>query len=241
MSKPIFKTLLDAWRGLEGLALLKSVLQPREDVRVAVSSSFGAESAVLLDLIAQVDASTPVITVDTGKLFEETHSYRDRLVDHFGLGDVRVLQAPAALVEGSDPEGDLHKQEPDLCCQVRKVMPHAQAAADFDVLITGRKRFHGDGRTGLPAVHVEGAHLKVNPLATWSEADIQSAFAKRNLPPHPLVAEGYRSIGCAVCTHKVGADENVRAGRWAGKSKTECGLHLAANDLFKFDATENGQ
>jgi len=240
MSVSLKNTLLSAWRGLEGLKLLKAVLAPNTGVTVAASSSFGAESAVLLDLIAQVDTATPVVTVDTGKLFGETVAYRERLVDHFGLSDVRVLKAPEVLVEDTDPDGLLHQRDPDLCCHVRKVMPHAQAVADFDVLITGRKRFHGGGRSELPAVHVEGAHIKVNPLASWSQADIEMAFQNRNLPPHPLVEQGYRSIGCATCTHKTNANEGVRAGRWAGQDKTECGLHLNADDFFHHEALETG-
>jgi len=241
LTPSLVQKLLKAWQGLEGLALLKAVLRSDEDINIAVSSSFGAESAVLLDLIAQVDASTPVLTVDTGKLFDETHAYRDRLVDHFGLGDVRVLEPHWGLVHGADPEGALHQSNPDLCCQVRKVMPHAEATAAFDVLITGRKRFHGGLRDELPAVHVEGHHIKINPLAAWDSADLERAFVERELPRNPLVAEGYRSIGCATCTFKTGQGEGVRAGRWAGKEKTECGIHLAANDIFNIEALENGQ
>lgn len=238
------QAFVQAWRDLDGLALLRAVLRPDSGARVAVSSSFGAESAVLLDLVAQVDRATPVITVDTGRLFAETQAYRERLVEHFGLTDVRVLRAPEALVHGTDPDGTLYGVDPDLCCHVRKVMPHAQAVADFDVLITGRKRFHGGVRDALPGVQVEGAHIKVNPLAAWDAVDIEAVFEDRGLPCHPLVAEGYRSIGCAVCTRKTGAGENVRAGRWAGQKKTECGIHLsghgAANNHFNFETLERG-
>ncbi|HEY9079327.1 phosphoadenylyl-sulfate reductase [Magnetovibrio sp.] len=228
-------------RGLEGLALLRAVLAPDTGLKVAVSSSFGAESAVLLDLVAQVDAATPVLTVDTGKLFDETVAYRERLVDHFGLSDVRVLQPSDTLVASADPDGLLHQDDPDACCQVRKVMPHAAAAADFDVLITGRKRFHGGARGALAPVHKEGLHLKVNPLASWGEIDIETAFVDRALPRHPLVAADYRSIGCAVCTFKTGDGDGVRAGRWAGKDKTECGLHMTAHEPRHLNTQETGQ
>lgn len=244
MSTKLKQIWLDLWQGLDGAALLRAVLHPDTDLKVAVTSSFGSESAVLLDLIAQVDTTTPVITVDTGKLFEETHDYRNRLVDHFGFSDVRVLEAPATLVESSDPDGALYDRDPDLCCQVRKVMPHAQAVADFDVLITGRKRFHGGSRGQLPDAHLEGTHIKINPLARWSEDDIEAAFRDRNLPRHPLVTQGYRSIGCATCTHKTLDGESARSGRWAGQQKTECGLHTlnfgAANDINDLTAQETG-
>ncbi len=240
LSASTVRALVQAWRDLDSRALLRAVLRPDNGVQVAVSSSFGAESAVLLDLVAQVDHATPVITVDTGQLFAETKAYRERLVGHLGLTDVRVLRAPDALIQGTDPDGTLYGVDPDLCCHVRKVMPHAQAAADFDVLITGRKRFHGGARDALAGVQVEGAHIKVNPLAAWDAANIEAAFEERALPRHPLVAEGYSSIGCAVCTRKTGADENVRAGRWAGQQKTECGIHLAANNHFNFETWERG-
>lgn len=240
MNDVLKQALLSAWRGLEGLALLKAVLAPKRQVRVAVSSSFGAESAVLLDLIAQVDRATPVLSVDTGKLFAETVAYRDQLIDHFGFTDVRILKASDDLIQGTDPDGALHQFDPDLCCQVRKVMPHAQAAAAFDVLITGRKRFHGGARGSLAAVDIEGSHIKVNPLATWSQADIDDAFSQRNLPRHPLVARGYPSIGCATCTQKPGSGDGLRSGRWAGTAKTECGLHLVVHELHQIDLRENG-
>lgn len=235
---------LSLWHELDGLALLRAVLAPGNDLKVAVSSSFGAESAVLLDLVAQVDRATPVLTVDTGQLFPETNAYRERLVDHFGLSDVRVLEPAPALLDSTDPDGDLHQSDPDLCCQVRKVMPHADAASDFDVLITGRKRFHGGTRELLPSVHAEGPHLKVNPLASWSADDIEAAFQTRNLPRHPLVAAGYSSLGCAVCTRRTQDGENTRAGRWAGRQKNECGLHAISFEvpkkLTQFTAQENG-
>lgn len=240
MNDVLKQALLSAWRGLDGLALLKAVLAPKREARVAVSSSFGAESAVLLDLIAQVDRATPVLSVDTGKLFAETVAYRNQLIDHFGFTDVRILKTSEDLIADTDPDGELHQHDPDLCCQVRKVMPHAQAASAFDVLITGRKRFQGGARTTLVPVHIEGGHIKVNPLAMWSQGDIDGAFRQRNLPRHPLVARGYPSIGCATCTQKNGAGDDLRAGRWAGKAKTECGLHLVAHARNQIDHMENG-
>ncbi|MCW8915414.1 MAG: phosphoadenylyl-sulfate reductase [Magnetovibrio sp.] len=241
MKTELINTMIKTWRKLDGGALLKAVILNEADARVAVSSSFGAESAVLLGLVAEIDPSTPVLTVDTGKLFDETIEYRNRLVDHFGLLDVRIVSAPLGLIDSTDADGDLHQSNPDLCCQVRKVMPHAQAAADFDILITGRKQFHGEGRQALPTVNIEGQHIKVNPLATWSEADIEDAFQTHQIPRHPLVVEGYRSIGCATCTLKTGTGQNARAGRWAGQTKTECGLHSATFDTFQFKFAENRQ
>lgn len=226
------ETFVADWRGLDGLALVRAVLGQGHDLKVAVTSSFGAESAVLLDLVAHVNPDAPVLFVDTGKLFPETLDYRDRLVEHLKLTQVRTLRAPDGLVENSDAEGTLFEHNPDVCCHVRKVMPYAQACAEFDVLIGGRKRHHGDLRTSLETAERAGPHIKVNPLAHYSAADIETAFLDRNLPRHPLVSVGYGSIGCAPCTHKVCTSQGTRAGRWTGHKKTECGIHFNDNGIF---------
>jgi len=220
------------WLGLQGLGLLESVLSHADTLRIAVTSSFGSESAVLLDLVAQVNKATPVIFVDTGRLFAATTDYRDQLADHLGLSNVQTLKAPALLVENTDPQGTLFETDPDACCHVRKVMPYAQALSEFEVLIGGRKRHHGDKRSDLKTVELSGPHIKVNPLAHFTPTDIQSAFKNRNLPPHPLVQEGYSSLGCEPCTLKSCAAGNVRAGRWKGRKKTECGIHFTDNRVY---------
>jgi len=223
-----------AWQALDGLHLLKAVLGHGQGLRVGVTSSFGAESAVLLDLVAQVNPATPVVFVDTGRLFPETIAYRDQLVDHFSLTDVRTLTAPAPMVANMDPDGTLFETDPDGCCHVRKVMPYAQALFDFDVLIGGRKRHHGASRAEIDTVELSGPHIKVNPLAHFSADDIEKVFMDKKLPRHPLVAEGYRSIGCAPCTHKATCEvSGARAGRWSGKEKTECGIHFADARVYE--------
>jgi phosphoadenosine phosphosulfate reductase len=222
-----------AWQALDGLELLKAVVNSDHGLRVAVTSSFGAESAVLLDLVAQVNPAIPVVFVDTGRLFPETIAYRDRLINFFGLTNVRTLTASAQMVANMDPDGTLFETDADACCHVRKVMPYAQALFDFDVLIGGRKRHHGDSRAQIDTVELSGSHIKVNPLAHFSAADIEKVFTDKELPRHPLVAEGYLSIGCAPCTHKSCEFQNVRAGRWSGKEKTECGIHFADARVYE--------
>jgi len=226
-------TLVADWRALDGLALVRAVLGHGHHLKVAVTSSFGAESAVLLDLVAQANPDAPILFVDTGQMFPETLEYRDSLVEHLELRDVRTLHAPGVLVENSDADGTLFQSDPDACCHVRKVMPYAQACAGFDVLIGGRKRHHGDLRTSLETAERAGPHIKVNPLAHYSAADIEAAFVDRNLPRHPLVSAGYGSIGCAPCTHMACTSKGARAGRWTGHKKTECGIHLNDNRVFK--------
>lgn len=192
--------------------------------RLAVTSSFGAESAVLLDLVAGVDPSLPVIFLDTGELFDETLAYRDQLVEALGLSNVLVMRPTE---EDRKAAEDLWRSDADRCCELRKVRPLARAVKNYDALIDGRKRAHGFERETLPTVQEAGGVVKISPLANWSEQQIEEHFQARNLPRHPLVAQGYRSIGCWPCTRPTKPGEPARAGRWAGSAKTECGIHIA--------------
>jgi len=210
--------------------MLKTVLTEKLVGDVAVVSSFGAESAVLLHLIAAIDPSTPVLFLDTGKHFPETLAYADALSARLGLTDLRVLKPDAAELAKRDETGLRWSYDPDGCCEIRKVRPLEKALDGFDATITGRKGFQSRTRAGLPRFELEGDRLKVNPLASWSAADIDAYFEAHDLPRHPLVADGYPSIGCAPCTSKVQAGEDPRAGRWRGWDKVECGIHVPVVD-----------
>lgn len=218
--------LLARYDGLDGLGLLRPIIADEFPGRIAVSSSFGAEAAVMLDLVAQADPSTPVIFLDTGKLFGETIRYRQTVTALLGLKDVRIVRPAEAEVHKRDPDGILWMQNHDACCALRKVEPFALALEGFNAWITGRKRFHGGQRGALPTIEAEDGRVKINPLATWSRERILAHFAERHLPPHPLVADGYLSIGCMPCTERVKPGQGVRDGRWAGTDKDECGIHL---------------
>lgn len=211
------------------LDMLAGVLRDRLAGDVAVVSSFGAESAVLLHLVAQVDPATPVLFLETGKHFPETLAYRDRLIAHLGLKDVRNLVPEARLVAEKDENGLRWSWDPDGCCEIRKVQPLARALEGFDASITGRKAYQSDTRAGLPRFEVDTAdaqgRLKVNPLIDWTAADIEAWLDKHGLPRHPLVELGFPSIGCSPCTHKVAPGEDPRSGRWKGWDKVECGIH----------------
>jgi phosphoadenosine phosphosulfate reductase len=194
--------------------------------KIAVVSSFGAESAVLLHIVAGVERSVPVIFLETGKLFPETLRYRDILIDRLGLTDVRSVQPDPSTLAATDADGKLWRTDPGLCCWHRKVEPLDAALGGFDAWITGRKRFQGGKRSELELIESgSDGRTKVNPIAFWTEQDITAYFTEHDLPPHPLVAQSYRSIGCAVCTRPVRPGEPQRAGRWAGMDKTECGIH----------------
>ncbi len=207
--------------------LLRAMLEREFPGRIAVVSSFGAESALILALVAAIEPATPVIFLDTGKHFSETLSYRDRLVAHLGLTDARSVHPATADLASADADGRLWGRNADACCHLRKVVPLERALAGFDAWITGRKRFQSGQRADLGTIEAVDSRIKVNPLATWSLAQVAAEFNARRLPRHPLLAQGYPSIGCAPCTARVGDDAPARAGRWAGADKTECGIHRA--------------
>ncbi len=216
-----------SWRTRE---LLRVAIRELFHGRIALVSSFGAESAVLLHLIAGIDPDLPVIFLNTGKIFAQTRRYRADLVHRFDLTDVReALPAPAQLGL-VDPAGTLWQRDPDACCDARKLAPLARALDGFDVWISGRKRFQGGVRTDLPLVEADGGRIKINPLAKWSADDIAAYQKLHDLPAHPLVAAGFLSIGCEPCSDRAfpgeGAGDNPRQGRWRGRDKSECGIHL---------------
>ncbi len=212
----------------EAPVLLRAMIQQEFSGRIAVVSSFGAESAVLLHLVAEIDPATPVLFLNTGKLFGETLRYRDRLQDVLGLMDVRAIGPHPADRAARDPVGDLWSKNPDACCNFRKTVPLSRAMEGFDAWITGRKRFQTDSRAGMDAVEMVGPRYRINPLADWSSAELDRYMQEHHLPPHPLVRDGYLSIGCMSCTSRVKDGEDARSGRWRGQDKTECGIHLDA-------------
>ena len=214
------------------LDVLRAVLIEQVAGDVAVVSSFGAESAVLLHLVAEVAPATPVLFIDTGKHFPETLAYRDALVARLGLTNlINLTPEPSALAK-RDESGLRWSYDPDGCCEIRKVAPLAAALGGYAGTITGRKGFQAATRAGLPHFELDrsdaAGRLKVNPLIDWSAEQIAAYFAEHDLPAHPLVAEDYPSIGCSPCTSKVAPGEDPRAGRWRGWDKTECGIHVAA-------------
>jgi len=205
--------------------VIRTVLAEKLLGEAAVVSSFGAESAVLLDLVARVDPSVPVLFLDTGKMFQETLDYRDALIARLGLTGVRNIAPEEAVIAARDGTGLRWSYDPDGCCEIRKVLPLARAMKGFDASITGRKGFQAATRIGIPRFELDGDRIKFNPLADWTKADLDGWFESRELPRHPLEAQGYLSIGCAPCTSIVKPGEDPRAGRWRGWDKVECGIH----------------
>nr|WP_276553063.1 phosphoadenylyl-sulfate reductase [Bradyrhizobium elkanii] len=193
--------------------------------KVALVSSFGTESAALLKVMADVDPAIPVVFLDTGWLFEETLAYRDTLIATLGLTDVRSIKPDEEALSRQDPDRELWFTDPDACCRIRKVEPLARALKPFAGWINGRKRFQGGARADIPVVEDDGVRLKFNPFANVSREEIEAIYTLGKLPPHPLVASGYQSVGCMPCSSRSAAGEDARDGRWRGRAKTECGIH----------------
>jgi len=208
--------------------ILREAIRTVPKGRLALVSSFGIESAALLKIAADVDRSLAVIFLDTGWLFGETLAYRDALVAHLGLTDVRTIRARDDDLKAADPEDDLWSRDPDACCHLRKVAPLTDALSGFDAWITGRKRYQGGERSQLPIVEFDGAHVKFNPFARISPKEIAAYFRAAQLPRHPLAAAGFASIGCMPCSSRARTGEGMRDGRWRGQGRSECGIHLPA-------------
>jgi phosphoadenosine phosphosulfate reductase len=214
-----------ALRNASPAEVIAAALQTVGRERLAVVSSFGTESAALLKVMADVDPAIPVVFLDTGWLFEETLAYRDTLITTLGLRDVRSIKPLEATLSRDDPDRELWFSDPDACCRIRKVEPLARALAPFSAWINGRKRFQGGLRADIPVVEDDGVRLKFNPFANVSREEIEAIYKLARLPPHPLAASGYLSVGCMPCSSRTSANEDARAGRWRGRAKTECGIH----------------
>ncbi|MBR1122870.1 phosphoadenylyl-sulfate reductase [Bradyrhizobium lablabi] len=196
--------------------------------QLALVSSFGTESAALLKVMADVDPAIPVIFLDTGWLFQETLDYRDTLTRRLRLADVRSIKPLEETLSREDPDKELWFSDPDACCRIRKVEPLARALRPFSAWINGRKRFQGGARADIAVVEQDGTRLKFNPFAHVSREEIEAIYKSAGLPPHPLAAKGFLSVGCMPCTSRTSPDEETRAGRWRGRAKTECGIHTTA-------------
>jgi len=228
---------------LDAREMLREALTRDLKGRIALVSSFGAESVALLHLAAEIDPATPVLFLHTELLFPETLKYQKRVAHHLGLVDVRLIRPDEADVAASDPDASdpnraLRRKAPDACCALLKTAPLARALEGFEAWITGRKRAQGGRRAEMPKVELDrDGRVKLNPLAEWTPEDVAAHLRDHDLPRHPLVAEGFRSIGCAPCTTKTSPDEDPRAGRWRGVEKTECGIHLEDGKIVRGEAS----
>lgn len=223
---------------MDAQELLRAMILREFAGKIAIITSFGADSALPLSLIADIKPDLPILFLETGKHFPETLTYAKKLENQLGLTNVQYLQPDPEKLARIDSEGTLWHHQPNRCCWLRKVEPLQRAleAGNYTALITGRKRYQTPDRSEMETIELDAdERFRINPLALWSRERVRRAFADRNLPEHPLIVQGYRSIGCAPCTRPVADGEDERAGRWAHtigldeNQKTECGIHLPDN------------
>lgn len=193
---------------------------------VAATSSFQTQSLPLLHMIATETPGLPVFFLDTGFHFPETLAYRDQLMQQMGVNVQTLL--PEVGHEGFRRKyGDLYLSDPDRCCYINKVEPLQRAKSGLTAWISGIRRDQTEARRNTPVVSVsKNGQIKVCPMVNCTEKDVWRYINRYDLPVHPLFSLGYMSIGCSPCTQPVGEDGDARSGRWAGQSKTECGLHV---------------
>lgn len=206
--------------------------------QIALASSLGVDSAVMLHLVSQIDKDLPIIFLDTGKHFRETLHYRDMLISDLGLTNFQNITPDHKALRAEDPDGTLHQSAPDACCDLRKVRPLDGVIRGYAARITGRKRYQTPDRVDMPILEPDGPQAKVNPLAYWTAKDVTRYMRKHDLPPHPLLSLGYLSIGCQPCTTRVADGEDPRAGRWRNSEKTECGIHYVDGKWVSDDRPE---
>ncbi len=204
----------------------------RFGTRAAIGTSFQGAGLVMIHLARQSHLDFPIFTLDTGLLFPETIALKKRLEEFFQrpieslVPDLSVEQQTAAY------GAELWKQDPDLCCTMRKVLPLTARLAELDCWITGLRREQAESRAGIGIIEAylfdenTGREIiKLNPMATWTRDAVWEYIRRHQIPYNPLQDQGYRSIGCLPCTRRIKDGENERAGRWTGFNKVECGIH----------------
>ena len=231
-------TLNASFDGKSAEDVIRHSLNAPDIGRVALVSSFGAESVVLLHMLASIDKTAPVLFIDTEMLFSETLVYQEAVAKTLELKNIKTIRPDRDAVFLRDNSNRLHLHKPDACCTLRKTEPLERALDGFDGWITGRKRFQGSQRAHLNTFEADGdSRIKVNPLAHWEPKDIAAYMAQHKLPKHPLVAKGFASLGCAPCTSRIVDGEDQRAGRWRGQNKTECGIHFENGHVTRAQET----
>jgi phosphoadenosine phosphosulfate reductase len=214
----------DPFEGASAHELVAHLVE-RFHPRLYLACSFQKEASVLLDILLEVEPEARVFTLDTGVLFPETYETLRRVEERYGI-EVNVYRGISLERQAAEHGEALWERDPDRCCGLRKVAPLEQALSGVDAWITGLRREQGPSRAGVPKLGWDARHglWKACPLADWTERDVWAYIAARDLPYHPLHDRGYASIGCTHCTRP----GDGREGRWAGRGKTECGLHAPA-------------
>lgn len=219
------------------IAAYRLEAKPAQDVLVwamehygsslVLASSFGAEDVVLIDMLQRLAPTVPVFYLDTNKHFTETYETRDRLQERYGAAFIQVLPKLTLEEQASRHGDELWQRDPNLCCQIRKVEPLKRILANYQAWVTGIRREQSPTRAHAKKVEWDEKFnlVKFNPLADWTQSQVWEYIHDHDVPYNPLHDNHYPSIGCSVCTRQVMPGEDPRAGRWAGFTKTECGLH----------------
>jgi len=198
---------------------------------IALSSSFQTQSMPLLHMATRIKRGLPVFFLDTGYHFWETLMFRERIASEWQINVIDLYRDTRWDVFARQHARTLPVEDPNLCCYLHKVQPMQKALKDLKAWISGIRRDQTSVRANAKILELQDdGLLKINPLLNWTKADVKRYMEEFNLPSHPLLEKGYRSIGCAPCTIAIGVNDDERAGRWAGRGKTECGLHT---DMFK--------
>lgn len=234
-----------SWRpgNLKAISNRYECCEPQEILRwglttygdeIALATGFGISGVVLMHMVSEIRPNAPIFYLDTGLLFPETYALRDRLADRLGINFIAV-HASMSLSEQKHQFGErLWDRNPDLCCRVRKVEPLQAYLAQKRAWITGIRRDQSKSRANTQPIMWDQANnvLKICPLATWTRKDVWNYIFEHDLPYNPLLDQGFKSIGCTHCTHAVGANGDLRAGRWAGTNKVECGIHVQPTETY---------
>jgi phosphoadenosine phosphosulfate reductase len=198
---------------------------------IAMSSSFQTQSMPLLHMLMQIKRKIPVFFIDTGYHFWETLIFREYVASEWMINVIDLYRDPRWDAFVRQNTRNLPVEDPDLCCYVHKVQPMQKALQDVKAWISGIRRDQTNMRAKAKILELQpDGLLKINPLLSWSTAEIKKYAEENNLPNHPLYEKGYRSVGCAPCTIAICLTDDERAGRWAGRGKVECGLHT---DMFQ--------
>lgn len=207
--------------------ILRWAAETFED-RLAIVTSFQPVGIVTLHMLQEIAPRTPVLTLDTGLLFPETYALIEDLTERFDLNLVRLEPELTVLEQMRRYNGALWKRDPDLCCHIRKKLPLEKALGGYDAWVTGLRRDQSQARAHTPVITWDARHnmVKLCPFATWTEDMIWTYIHAHELPYNALHDEGYPSIGCWPCTRAIAEGDDPRSGRWAGHTKTECGIHF---------------
>lgn len=211
--------------------------ETRFSQNLAMSSSFQTQSMPLLHMASRIIPNLPIFFIDTGYHFWETLIFREQIAREWNLNIVDLYRDHRWDAYARQRTRTLPIEDPNLCCYMHKVQPMQTALQNYKAWISGIRRDQTSVRANAKILELQGdGLLKINPLLNWTKTDVKNYMEENNLPSHPLLEKGYRSVGCAPCTIAIGVNDDERAGRWAGRGKTECGLHT---DMFtKKDISE---